>query len=145
MKYLQVIICMCILGIYMYPQISFASTNGGVPFLINNGKCPNPQELGDVSSDKGLLQALDTIIPKVYKGQNYKDWKVETIAHLPKSPHPKAYYGMAKHYCGKEIANKSWFVEVLFPQYLPSYDAAHRQIFTTKNKKGQWFAWFRFH
>ncbi|MES1051532.1 hypothetical protein FOA24_19915 [Bacillus thuringiensis] len=127
----------------MYPQISFASTNGGVPFLINNGKCPNPQQLGEVSSDKGLLQALDTIIPKVYEGQHYKGWKVETIAHLPKSPHPKAYYGMAKHYCGKGITNKSWFVEVLFPQYFPAYDAAHRQIFATKNKKGQWFAWFR--
>lgn len=115
---------MCILGIYMYPQISFASTNGGVPFLINNGKCPNPQELGEVSSDKGLLQALDTIIPKVYEGQHYKGWKVETIAHLPKSPHPKAYYGMAN-------------------QDLLAYDAAHRQIFATKTKKGQWFAWFR--
>lgn len=90
-----------------------------VPFFINNGKCPNPQELGHFSLNKG---------------QNYKRRKVETIAHLPKSPHPEAYYEMAKHYCGKERANKSWVVEVLFPQYLPSYDAGHRQIFINENK-----------
>ena len=43
---------------------------------------------------------------------------------------------MAKNYCGEEIADNSWFVEVLFPQYLPAYDASHRQIFVTKNKRG---------
>jgi hypothetical protein len=144
-NYLRVIIYMCILGILIYPQISFAETNGEIPFLINNGKCPNSQNLGHVSSDKGLINALNTIIPEVYKNQNYKGWKVETVAYLPKSPHPEAYYAMAKHYCGEEIANNSWFVEVLFPQYLPAYDASHRQIFVTKNKQGQWFAWFRFH
>jgi hypothetical protein len=144
-NYLRVIIYMCILGILIYPQISFAETNGEISFLINNGKCPNSQNLEHVSSNKRLINALNTIIPEVYKNQNYKGWKVETIAHLPKSPHPEAYYAMAKHYCGEEIANNSWFVEVLFPQYLPAYDASHRQIFVTKNKQGQWFAWFRFH
>lgn len=145
MKYLRVIISMCILGIYIYPQISFAETNEDLPFLINNGKCPNSKELGHLGSDKGLINALNTIIPEIYKDQNYKDWKVETIANLPKSPHPEAYYEMAKYYCGEEIANNSWVVEVLFPQYLPAYDASHKQIFVTKNKQGQWFAWFRFH
>jgi len=145
LNYLRFIIYMCILGISIYPQISFAETDGEVPFLIHNGKCPNSQNLGHVSSDKGLINELNTIIPEVYKDDNYKDWKVETIAHLPKAPHPEAYYAMAKHYCGEEIADNSWFVEVLFPKYLPAYDASHRQIFVTKNKQGQWFAWFRFH
>ena len=145
MNYLRVIIYMCILGILIHPQILFAETNEKVPFLINKGKCPNLQNVGHVSSDKGLINALNTIIPEVYKDDNYKGWKIETIAHLPKAPHPEAYYAMAKHYCGEEIANNSWFVEVLFPQYLPAYDASHRQIFVTKNKQGQWFAWFRFH
>lgn len=134
-----------LLGILMYSQIAFAETDEGVPFLISNGKCPDSQNLEPVSSDKGLLNALNTIIPEVYKNQNYKGWKIESIAHLSESPHPDAYYAMAKNYCGEEIANNSWFVEVLFPQYLPAYDASHRQIFVTKNKQGQWFAWFRFH
>ncbi|MDW0117822.1 hypothetical protein QTL97_12820 [Sporosarcina thermotolerans] len=145
MNHLRVIIYICILGILIYPQMLFAKTEEGVPFLINNGKCPNTQNFGPVSSDEGLINALNTIIPEVYKDSNYKGWKVETIAHLPKSPHPEAYYEMAKNYCGEELANNSWFVEVLFPQYLPAYDASHRQIFVTKNKQGQWFAWFRFH
>ncbi|HDR7855460.1 hypothetical protein [Bacillus paranthracis] len=145
MKYLRIMIYLCILGMFMYPQTSFASANSDVPFLIHNGKCPNPQELGHADSDKGLIKALNTIIPKVYKGDKYKGWKIETIAPLPKSPHPESYYEMAKHYCGEEIANNSWFVEVVFPQYLPAYDASHRQIFVTKNKEEKWFAWFRFH
>ncbi|MGE8081583.1 hypothetical protein [Peribacillus loiseleuriae] len=62
MKYLRVIIYMCMLGI-IYPKISFAETNGDVPFLINNGKCPNLQELEHVISNKGLTKALNTIIP----------------------------------------------------------------------------------
>ena len=33
-----------------------------------------------VSSDKDLINALNTIIPEVYKNQKYKGWKVETIA-----------------------------------------------------------------
>lgn len=98
-----------------------------------------------VSSDKGLLNALNTIIPVVYKNQNYKGWKVETITHLPKSSHSNAYYAMAKNYCGEEIANNSWFVEVLLPQYSPAYDTSHKQIIVTKNKQGQWFPWFRFY
>ncbi|QWG39129.1 hypothetical protein EXW35_12000 [Bacillus mycoides] len=145
MKYLQVIISLSILGVFMYSQESFALTNEDVPFLINNGTCPKPQEVGHVSSDEGLIEALNTIIPQVYKGEDYKGWKIETIAYLPKGPHPESYYAMAKHYCGEKIAKNSWFVEVLFPQYLPAYDASHRQIFVTKNKQGQWFAWFRFH
>lgn len=139
MNHLRVIIYMCILGILIYPQISFAETDEEIPLLINNGKCPKSQNLEIVSSDKGLINALNTIIPEVYKNQNYKGWKVETIAHLPKSPRTEDYYAMAKNYCGEEIANNSWFVEVLFPEYLPAYDASHRQIFVTKNKQGQWF------
>lgn len=145
MNQLRVIIYICILGMLIYSQISFAETDEEVPFLINNGKCPNLKDMEPVSSDKDLINALNTIIPEVYKNQNFKGWKVETIAHLSKSPHLEDYYAMAKNYCGEEIADNSWFVEVLFPQYLPAYDASHRQIFVTKNKRGQWFAWFRFH
>ena len=145
MNYLRIIIYMCIFGIFIYSQISFAETDDEVPFLINNGKCPDSQKLGRADSDEGLINALNTIIPEVYKEDNYKGWKIETIAHLSKSSHLEDYYAMAKNYCGEEIADNSWFVEVLFPQYLPAYDASHRQIFVTKNKQGQWFAWFRFH
>ena len=145
MNQFRVIIYICILGTLIYSQITFAETDEEVPFLINNGKCPNPKNMEPVSSDKDLINALNTIIPEVYKNQKYKGWKVETIAHLSKSPHLEDYYAMAKNYCGEELADNSWFVEVLFPQYLPAYDASHRQIFVTKNKRGQWFAWFRFH
>ncbi|MEK5431824.1 hypothetical protein MKY88_13255 [Lysinibacillus sp. FSL R7-0073] len=87
---------------------------------------------------------MNTIIPEVYKEDNYKGWKVETLTLLLNAPHPDAFYAMAKYYCDEETANNSWLMEVLFPQYLPAYDASHRQIFVTKNKQGQWFAWFRF-
>lgn len=87
MNYLRVIIYLCFLGILIHSQISFAETDEEVPFLINNGKCPNSQSLRHISSDKGLINELNTIIPEVYKEDNYKGWKIETIAHLSKAPH----------------------------------------------------------
>lgn len=92
-----------LLGILMYFQIAFAETDEGVPFLISNGKCPDSQNLEPVSSDKGLLNALNTIIPEVYKNQNYKGWKVETIAHLSESPHPDAYMQWLKIIVEKKL------------------------------------------
>ncbi|MBO0589531.1 hypothetical protein [Sporosarcina sp. E16_8] len=70
MNHLRVIIYICILGILIFPQMLFAEREEGVPFLINNGKCPNTQNLGPVSSDNGLVNALNTIIPEVYKEAN---------------------------------------------------------------------------
>ena len=51
MSYLRIIIYMCILGVFIYTQqISFAETDEKVPFLINNGKCPDSQNLGPVQT-----------------------------------------------------------------------------------------------
>ncbi|WP_243523539.1 hypothetical protein [Bacillus pseudomycoides] len=85
MKYLRVIICMCTLGIVMYSQISFASTNGDLPFLINNGKCPNLQELGDISSDKGLYEYVNPVAMDRYMIFNYitKEFKGELLEDTP--------------------------------------------------------------
>ena len=46
MNQLRVIIYICILGMLIYSQISFAETDEEVPFLINNGKCPNSEKYG---------------------------------------------------------------------------------------------------
>lgn len=145
MRYLQVIVYICLLSFFINPTFSFAEPNHDVPFLINNGKCPKSQELDQVHSSRGLRKALNTIIPNVYKGEKYTKWKIEKIAPLIKSPDPEAYYGMGKYYYGEKVAKNSWYVEILFPKYLPAYDASHGQIFVTKNKGGKWFAWFKFH
>ncbi|MEJ9306903.1 hypothetical protein ABEW33_02375 [Priestia megaterium] len=145
MKYLQVIVYTCLLTFFMSPAFSFAEPNHDVSFLINNGKCPKPEELGKATSKQELAKALNIIIPKVYKGEKYTEWKIEQIVPLIESPDPEAYYGMGKYYCGEKVAKNSWYVEVLFPKYLPAYDASHGQIFVTKNKEGKWFAWFKFH
>ena len=63
MNYLRVIIYMCIFGVFIYSQISFAETDEKVPFLINSGKCPDSQKLGRATSDKDIINELNTIIP----------------------------------------------------------------------------------
>ncbi|MEE3952767.1 hypothetical protein [Peribacillus frigoritolerans] len=51
---------------------------------------------------------------------------------------------MAKTFCGKEIAEKSWLVRLDFPK-APGANLAQGQIFLAKSKEKGWFVWFRYH
>jgi len=134
-----------ITSLYVYPTCTNAKD---VPFLINNGQYPDPNNLADVNSIasiKELYNAVNEIVPKVYsESEKFKTWRLSTITPLKKAP-LKSYYGLGEHFCGKNEASKSWFVEILFPKFLPAFDASHGQLFIAKTKQNEWFAWFRFH
>ncbi|SES44428.1 hypothetical protein SAMN05518872_11412 [Psychrobacillus sp. OK032] len=117
--------------------------------------CPVLSELEKISlkDKKEVIEALNTLIPKTY-GTGLEDlpdiytkWNVVTAKPFPKTVGNKieeGYFGMAKTFCGKEIAEKSWLVRLDFPK-APGADLAQGQIFLAKSKEKGWFVWFRYH
>lgn len=92
-------------------------------------KCPVLSELEKTSlmDRHELVEALNTLIPKTVGNKAEEN-----------------YFGMAKTFCGKEIAEKSWLVRLNFPK-APGADLAQGQIFLSKSKEKGWFVWFRYH
>ncbi|MEK4485693.1 hypothetical protein MHH81_08820 [Psychrobacillus sp. FSL H8-0484] len=117
--------------------------------------CPVLSELEKISlkDKKEVIEALNTLIPKTY-GTGLEDlpdlytkWNVVTAKPFPKTVGNKieeGYFGMAKTFCGKEIAEKSWLVRLDFPK-APGADLAQGQLFLAKSKEKGWFVWFRYH
>lgn len=106
--------------------------------------CPVLSELEKTSfKDKNeVIEALNTLIPKAYgTGLDdlpdiYTKWNVVTAKPFLKTVGNKieeGYFGMAKTFCGKEIAEKSWLVRLEFPK-APGADLAQGQIFLAKSK-----------
>lgn len=129
----------------------FLSTQG----YAQPKECPVLSELMQTSikDRKEVIEALNTLIPKTYgTGLDeypgmYTEWNVVTAKPFPKTVGNKDeedYYGMAKTFCGKEIAKKSWLVRLDFPK-APGADLAQGQIFIAKSKEKGWFVWFQYH
>ena len=77
----------------------------------------------------------------------YTEWNVVTAKPFPKTvgnEEEEDYFGMAKTFCGKEIAEKSWLVRLDFPK-APGANLAQGQIFLAKSKEKGWFVWFQYH
>ncbi|MEI4771892.1 hypothetical protein WAX74_20025 [Psychrobacillus sp. FJAT-51614] len=117
--------------------------------------CPVLSDLEKISlkDKKEVIEALNTLIPKTYgTGLDdlpdiYTKWNVVTAKPFPKTVGNKeeeGYFGMAKTFCGKEIAEKSWLIRLEFPK-APGADLAQGQIFLAKSKEKGWFVWFRYH
>ncbi|UNJ81074.1 hypothetical protein [Metabacillus dongyingensis] len=116
-------------------------------------ECPELDKLEDTSiKDKNdVVNALKTLIPETYEVGIYPDiysqWKV--LSALPflnvgGNEEEENYYGMAKNFCGKRIADKSWLVRLEFP-LSKGASSSQGQIFLAKSKKQGWFVWFRYH
>ena len=133
--------------------ISFI-TLGSFEVYAQPKECPVLSELEKTSiiNRKEVIEALNTLIPKTYGTgiddfpDIYTTWNVVTAKPFPKTVGNKeeAYYGMAKTFCGKEIAGKSWLVRLDFPK-APGANLAQGQIFLAKSKEKGWFVWFRYH
>ncbi|MFJ5771700.1 hypothetical protein [Psychrobacillus sp. NPDC093180] len=117
--------------------------------------CPvlSELEVTSLQDKKEVIEALNTLIPKTYgTGLDdfpymYTKWNVVTAKPFINTVGNKVeegYFGMAKTFCGKEIAEKSWLVRLDFPK-APGADLAQGQIFLAKSKEIGWFVWFRYH
>ena len=117
-------------------------------------KCPVLSEIEKTSlkDKKEVIEALNTLIPKTYgTGLDdlpdiYTEWNVVTAKPFPNTVGHKEedYFGMAKTFCGKEIAERSWLVRLNFPK-APGADLAQGQIFLAKSNEKGWFVWFQYH
>ncbi|MGA8941247.1 MAG: hypothetical protein WB502_00780 [Thermoactinomyces sp.] len=113
---------------------------------IKSENCPKPSELisPGKNAEKEIRAALPELIRKAYgEDPRYKEWEVKRIISL-KDPKSTPYSGIAVQQCGKRVANKSYLVELFFPQFLPSASLSQGQIFVAKTKDG-WTVWYRYH
>jgi hypothetical protein len=117
-------------------------------------KCPSIHELKETSvKDRdGLLKALQKIVPQTYDGELgefYTDWRLKRLTPFPLTignQIDQDYYGMAKNFCGKDIADRSWLARIYFPKWEgKSASNLEGQLFLAKSKEKGWFVWFRYH
>jgi hypothetical protein len=89
-------------------------------------ECPKINEIEETTiRDKtDFLKALQTIVPDTYQKGDftkfYTDWRVITATPFPLTVGKEkdgVYYGMAKNFCGKEVADRSWLVRLYFPKW----------------------------
>ena len=117
--------------------------------------CPVLSDLEKTSlkDKKRVIDVLNTLIPKTYGigiddfPDMYTKWNVVSAKPFPNTVDNKeeeVYFEMAKTFCGKEIAEKSWLVRLEFPK-APGADLAQGQIFLAKSKEKGWFVWFQYH
>lgn len=117
--------------------------------------CPELSELQQTSikDKKEVISALNQLIPKTYGTgiddfpDLYTKWNVVTAKPFPNTvghEEEEDYFGMATTFCGREIAEKSWLVQLEFPKALGA-NLAQGQIFLAKSKENGWFVWFRYH
>ncbi len=87
--------------------------------------CPVLSDLEKTSLEdkKEVIKVLNTLIPKTYGIgiddflDMYTKWNVVTakpFLNTVDNKEERAYFGMAKTFCGKEIAEKSWLVRLDF-------------------------------
>ncbi|MEG9295053.1 hypothetical protein V6B33_01210 [Mangrovibacillus sp. Mu-81] len=130
-------------------------TLGSVEVHAQSNDCPVLSELEQTSiqDTKEVIGALNSLIPKTYgTGIDdfpgiYTKWSIVTAKPFPETVGNKeeeVYFGMAKSFCGKEIAEMSWLVRLEFPQ-APGASLAQGQIFLAKSKEKGWFVWFQYH
>ncbi|XZF75581.1 hypothetical protein ACSBO6_18685 [Bacillus sp. AL-1R] len=116
---------------------------------IANPKCPQTENLvkPNFKDKKELISALSKIIPKVYgTDSNYKEWRIERLEPASSlTGFEKNYYGIAVTFCGKEVANYSWFVRLRFPKLLPAQSASLGEIYIVKDINKGLIPWFQYH
>lgn len=101
--------------------------------------CPDPINLVESYSLQEVRLAVQKLVPQKFPAEDIVGWQIIKIQPLKEAGN---YYGIGKTYCGKEVADKSWFVEVFFPKFAPSESASKYQLFLAKDKEKGWSIWF---
>ncbi|MCA1032881.1 hypothetical protein LCL95_17870 [Bacillus timonensis] len=112
-----------------------------VPYLSSECLDEDDELVKTTLKDKeDLLNALKTIVPKVYSEDNWEVSMVKPLLNMKES----AYYGMATALCNEKTAKKTWYVELLFTKHLPSASASTGIMFVTKTKSEGWRVWYQY-
>jgi len=116
-------------------------------------ECPDPDLLETVPIEKAyeVEKALRILVPIAYEvgefPELYSEWEIVSLTPFPRTEGntvEEGYYGMAKHFCGQEVADRSWLVRLHFPK-VQAASGSQGQIFIAKKEDGDWFVWFKYH
>lgn len=114
------------------------------PINSSGIQCPGVSTLMPTSpSDEKILRSL---LPKIVR-QQYPDplyYEKYEITSIQQAAEAGVYGKMAANFCGKEIAQSTWVVQLFFPELQPSASLSQGQLFITKTKR-DWHPWFRYH
>ncbi|WP_453991876.1 hypothetical protein [Bacillus nitroreducens] len=131
--------------------ISLLSLTFLFPFKVGaqaTVECPNVSQLENTSTENKdeLIKALETIIPRTFGesdyGNHFGEWEV--VAAEPLDETLTKEYQMSSKYCGQDVADKSWVVDLHFPRWEGKSEIATKsQIFVSKSKENGWFIWYR--
>ncbi|KQL34480.1 MULTISPECIES: hypothetical protein [Bacillaceae] len=128
--------------LFMIPSTTYGES-------LVNAKCPPTENLQkpNIKDKDELISALNDIIPKIYGTDlNHKEWRIEKIQPAASlTGFEKHYFGIAVTFCGKEVANHSWFVRLIFPRMLPAVSAATGELYIVKDRNDNWIPWFQYH
>lgn len=116
-------------------------------------ECPDLHTIEVVSIENidEVEKALKILVPIAYEvgefPELYSEWEVLSLKPFPLTKGNKEdedYYGMAKHFCGKGVADRSWLVRLHFPK-VKAASGSQGQIFIAKKADSGWFVWFKYH
>lgn len=129
------------------------SSLGSTPSYAQPIECPDTKDLIEVPIEdvNQVLDSLRVLVPITYEvgefPEYYSKWDVVTVKPFPLTignSDEQDYYEMAKNFCGKEVADRSWLVRLHFPR-VKAASGSQGQIFIAKKKDSGWFVWFKYH
>jgi hypothetical protein len=138
-----------VVGIFLFGSIIVTSNTT----YAQPKECPSPHTLEVVSIENihEVEKALRKLVPIAYEvgefPELYSEWEIISLKPFPRTEENKEdedYYGMAKHFCGKEVADRSWLVRLNFPK-VKAASASQGEIFIAKKEDSGWFVWFKYH
>ncbi len=136
-------------GMFLFASIIVTSNTS----YAQQKECPDAHTLEVVSIENipEVEKALRVLVPIAYEvgefPELYSEWEVVTLKPFPRTvgkSEEENYYGMAKYFCGEEVADRSWFVRLHFLK-VKADSRNQGQIFIAKKEKSGWFVWFKNH
>lgn len=108
-------------------------------------RIPSPSDLRPLGPNAAaeISNLLPTFVPRLYPGTDHLDWKLSALVPLT-TKSVSVWYGMAKNFGYRQLAQNSYLVWLKFPRLLPSADLSQGQFFITRTRSG-WVAWFQYH
>jgi len=138
-----------VVGMFLFVAIIVTSNTS----YAQPKECPDSHTLEVVSIENihEVEKALRVLVPIAYEvgefPELYSEWEVVSLKPFPRTvgkSEEENYYGMAKHFCGKEVADRSWLVRLHFPK-VKATSGSPGQIFIAKKEESGWFVWFKNH
>ncbi|WP_416826087.1 hypothetical protein [Ectobacillus polymachus] len=132
-------------NLLLLPILLFLFSNGAYAESNNEIICPKAEELtASVEQEKEeLTKALSDYLVKSTYGKSHKTWTVEVMSPLKDLKRTDAsYYHMAIQKCGRNVADRSFFVRLRFTS--SSQFNQMGEFFVSKDSNQKWKIWFRY-